>query len=147
MAALIDGLACVMLALIVVDDLRQFRIRNVGVLTLFALFVFACMVGSVEGSWLWHTIFASAVLVTLLGAFSLRLLGAGDVKLLSAASLWIGPEGAMMFAVALLLSTILYCLGAIANLLPKRRIKAKVIIPFAPSIAVAWLTTILMKHI
>ena len=147
MAALIDGLACVMLALMVIDDLRLFRIRNVGVLALFALFVTSCIVGSAEGSWLWHTIFASIVLITMLGAFSLRLLGAGDVKLLSAASLWVGPEGAMVFAVALLLSTILYCLGAIANLLPKRRIKSRIIIPFAPSIAVAWLATIVMKYV
>ena len=144
---LIDGLASVILVLIVVEDVRRFRIRNFWVLALVALFAMSCIVETAEASWLWHTMFAAIVLVAMLGAFHLRLLGAGDAKLLSAASLWIGPEGAMTFAVVLLSLTILYCLGAIVNVLPKRRSGNRLEIPFAPSIAVAWLATIATTYV
>lgn len=147
MGLLIDGFACVILSLIVIEDIRRFRIRNVWVLSLVALFAISCIVGNAEVSWIWHAVFAAIVLVAMLGAFHLRLLGAGDAKLLSAASLWIGPEGATTFAVALLSLTILYCLGAIADVLPKRRAGEKIEIPFAPSIAVAWLATIAMTYV
>lgn len=143
---LIDSLACVILALIVVEDIRGFRIRNVWVLTLIALFAVSCSLGDAGTTLIWHAMFAAIVLVAMFGAFHLRLLGAGDAKLLSAASFWIGPEGAMVFAVALLSLTILYCLGAFANVLPKRRSDGRLEIPFGPSIAVAWLATIAMTY-
>lgn len=143
---LIDSLACVILALIVVEDMRRFRIRNVWVLALIALFALSWMLGGAGIRSVWHVMFAAAVLVAMFGAFHLRLVGAGDAKLLSAASLWIGPEGAMVFAVVLLLLTMLYCLGAIANVLPKRRPNGRLEIPFAPSIAVAWIATIALTY-
>lgn len=144
---LIDGLACVILAIVVVEDVRRFRIRNVWILALVALFAMSCVVGNAGNSALWHILLAAIVLVAMLVAFHLRLLGAGDAKLLSAASLWIGPEGAIAFAVALFASTILYCGGAMLNALPKRRAHGKIEIPFAPSIAGAWLATIALAYI
>ena len=144
---LIDSLACVILALIVVEDIRRFRIRNVSVLALMALFAVSCILGDAGTTLIWHAMFAAIVLVGMFGAFHLRLLGAGDAKLLSAASLWIGPEGAMVFAIVLLSLTILYCLGAFLNVLPKRRSDGRLKIPFAPSIAIAWLATIAMMYV
>lgn len=144
---LIDSLACLILVLIVVEDLRRFQIRNVWVLALVALFAMSCILGNVGAAVVWHAMFAAIVLVAMLGAFYLRLLGAGDAKLLTAASLWIGPEGAMVFAVALLSLTMLYCLGAIMSLVPKRRRGPKLEIPFAPSIVAAWLATIVLTYV
>ena len=84
---LIDSLACVILVLIVVEDIRRFRIRNVLVLALIALFTVSCSFGNAGTTLVWHAMFAVIILVAMFAAFHLRFLGAGDAKLLSAAAL------------------------------------------------------------
>ncbi|MCJ2082583.1 prepilin peptidase [Methylobacterium sp. J-090] len=142
MGVLIDGLVCAVLVFVAVEDARRFRIRNGAVALLVALFGLAALVsGTVEDA-AWHGVFGAAVLVLMFGAFSARLVGAGDAKLMTAACLWTGPENALTFALILFGLTVLYGIGAALRLLPARRDGAGTKIPFGPSIAVAWIATI-----
>ena len=75
----------------------------------------------------------------MVGAFALRAVGGGDVKLISAALIWVGPEGAVLFALLLAVFTLAYAAGALIGWFPKRRSGSATVIPFGPSIAAAWM--------
>nr|WP_254803833.1 prepilin peptidase [Methylobacterium sp.]USU34607.1 prepilin peptidase [Methylobacterium sp.] len=141
---LIDGLACATLVFVAVEDARRFRIRNNSILVLVGLFGLAAGLSYTGHDVFWHCAFATLILLLMFGAFSLGLVGAGDAKLLAAACLWIGPEGALLFAIALLCMTGLYGVGAKFRFFPTQRDDHKVKIPFAPSIALAWIMTIVL---
>jgi prepilin peptidase CpaA len=85
--ALFTGL----LGLAALTDLQEYRIPNSVNLAIAALFpVYACLPGAgvdIAGS----LMLAAAVLAAGTGLFALGVLGGGDVKLISAVSLWIGP--------------------------------------------------------
>lgn len=138
----IDGLVCVVLVFVAVEDIQRFRIRNGAVLLLVALYGGAALASGSLHDALWHGLFGLVALILMFAAFSLRLVGAGDAKLMAAACLWIGPENALVFALLLLGSTVLYGLGAGLRLLPARRDERGTKIPFGPSIVVAWIGVI-----
>lgn len=142
MDLLFDSLACGVLLLIAAEDLRRFRIRNSLVLGLAALFAISCWASGSGQVFLWHGAFATLVLVLMFGAFSLGVVGAGDAKLMTAACLWVGPESAVLFAMALLALTLLYCIGAKLSILPVRISGIRTKIPFGPCITGAWISTI-----
>lgn len=142
---LIDGLACATLVYVAVEDARRFRIRNGAILILVGLFGLAAWLSGSGPDVLWHGIFATLVLILMFGAFALGLVGAGDAKLMAAACLWIGPENALLFAIALLCLTGLYGVGAKFGFFPARRDDHRVKIPFGPSIALAWIMTIVLS--
>lgn len=131
--------ACAVLIWVLVEDLRNYRIRNTAVLALLACFVVDCAVRDRITLLASHTILAGSVFAFAAGAFALRMMGGGDAKLLSAAVLWVGPEGAVLFASLLFVATVAYVAGAWAGLTPSRRIGGRLAIPFGPSIASAWL--------
>ena len=138
----IDGLVCAVLVFVAAEDVQRFRIRNSAVFLLVALYGWTVLAtGSLHDA-LWHGVFGLAALILLFAAFSLRLVGAGDAKLMSIACLWIGPQNALVFALLLLGSTALYGLGAGLRLLPARRDERGTKIPFGPSIAMAWIGVI-----
>jgi len=142
---LIDGLACTTLVFVAVEDARRFRIRNGAILVLVGLFGLAVWLSGTDQDAIWHGVFATLVLVLMFGAFALGLVGAGDAKLMSVACLWIGPENALLFAMALLCLTGLYGVGAKLRVLPARLDGHRVKIPFGPSIALAWIMTIVLS--
>jgi len=127
------------------EDARRFRIRNSAILVLVGLFGLAAWLSGISHDAIWHGVFATLVLVLMFGAFALGLVGAGDAKLMAAACLWIGPENALLFAMALLCLTGLYGVGAKLRVLPARRNDHRVKIPFGPSIALAWIMTIVLS--
>jgi prepilin peptidase CpaA len=73
-----------------VSDLRAYRIPNVVVVALIVLFVLAALASGGEVRWWSHL--GAGLLSFALGAafFWYRLIGAGDVKLFAAVSLWTG---------------------------------------------------------
>ena len=105
--ALFTGL----LGLAALTDLQEYRIPNTVTLAIAALFpVYACLpqagvdiVGSIA--------LAGAVLAVGIGLFALGMVGGGDVKLVTAVSLWIGPAVFLEFLLIMAL-----CGGVVALL-------------------------------
>ena len=95
--ALFTGL----LGLAALTDLQEYRIPNTVNLAIVALFpVFALLPGSgvdIVGS----LILAAVVLAVGTGLFALGVMGGGDVKLITAVSLWIGPAAFLDFLVVM----------------------------------------------
>ena len=87
-----------------VIDLFSYRIPNVLVLALLALFVVVAALNWNEAAWVSHI--AAAILVFGAGIFlyAIRQMGAGDVKLLAVAALWSG-----VFSLAPLLFYVALC--------------------------------------
>ena len=84
-----------------VTDILQLRIPNAIVVALVALFVFACVM-SPPKSVLWaHVAPAAVVFVLAAIPFFLDKLGGGDVKLLTAAVLWVGLPKLGFFLISL----------------------------------------------
>lgn len=142
MIALAVGLA---LIFVIVEDLRRYRIRNGLVLLLGAGFLAACLWQGRTDLLAPHLLFGLFGLALLFLAFLAGLIGGGDAKLLSVALIWIGPEGAFVFSLALLLFVLLYVAGAKLGWLPSREKGGRTQIPFGPSIALAWAAVLLLS--
>ena len=137
---------CFVLAWVVVEDLRRFRIRNAAVGLLGVGFVAHCVERGTVGLLPSHGAFAGLALALLALAFFRGMIGGGDAKLLTVALLWVGPEGALVFAVILFVLTLATVAGAGLGLIPSRRGARGTKIPFGPSIAGAWAVVIALSH-
>jgi prepilin peptidase CpaA len=92
------------------------------------------------GSWsilIFNLGFAVVLFLLMLFAYSMRLMGGGDVKLLTVAFLWVGPFCALPFAVFLCLFAGIHSLAAKFKLVSMQVEGKRKSIPFAPSIAAA----------
>lgn len=137
----IKASVCGILLYIIIDDLRNYKIRNQAIGALIGLFILqTVMDGDYRASGL-QILIALSLFLILLIPYSRGLLGGGDVKLLGAAFLWLGESERMVFAVLFYFLTLIYILAVKCGLAPSRG-KTAVIIPFAPSIAGAWLLTL-----
>ena len=88
---------CVVYAMI--SDYRKLRIPNaISIILALAFFPFAFLAGPAIPL-VPHLILAVAVFLLLFGFFAMGWLGGGDVKLLSALTLWAGPSHGMTFVV------------------------------------------------
>ncbi len=132
-------MVCSILVWVAIEDLRSFIVRNSLVGLLAACFVLHCLAGNHLSDLLPHLLFGLVGLALMVGAFALRAVGGGDVKLISAALIWVGPEGAVLFALLLAVLTLAYAAGALIGWFPKRRSGSATVIPFGPSIAAAWM--------
>lgn len=141
-AAAIPAAVVALLVWIIVEDLRLFRIRNIAVAGLVLLFGLDCLAGGRTALLLPHAIFAAVCFAGLAVVFALGAIGGGDAKLLTAALLWVGPEGCLVYALLLLSCTAIYVLGARFASWPARRRRSGLVIPFGPSIAASWLAFI-----
>jgi prepilin peptidase CpaA len=110
------GLACY--------DVVTFRIpnwANLGLVAAFPVFAGAAALSGVDVFWLEHLGAAAIVFAVGLGMFFARTLGGGDVKLLTAAALWVGMKGLLPLIVWVGLSggaLVLVLLLLRRNLLP-----------------------------
>lgn len=139
---MIPLLTCLVLAWVVVEDMRRYVVRNASVLVLVLCFLADCIFGRHLASLVPHALLGTFGFGLMLGAFALRMVGGGDAKLLSAALLWVGPEGCFVFAVLLLACTLVYAAGARVGWLPARKAGGRTAIPFAPGIGAAWIAEI-----
>jgi prepilin peptidase CpaA len=140
--ALLKLSVCAVLVYIIIDDLRNYRIRNESIGALIGLFVVETLMRGAYFEAGIQLFIAVVFFLILLIPYSRGLLGGGDVKLLGVAFLWLGDSDRMVFAILFFLLTLLYVVAAKLRLAPSRG-KASVFIPFAPSIAGAWLLTII----
>jgi prepilin peptidase CpaA len=141
----VGAVLIVLLTIALVSDWRQRRIPNVLVLvTLLAGIVFHTLGPQSSGTGglfstqpgalgAWRALAGAAVgLVLFLPFYVLRLLGAGDVKLIIACNLFLGlPSGIVMIGMMLII------LVGIATYLAIRRRSMKTPIPLGPVIAAA----------
>lgn len=142
MDGVIDGLVCLVLVRVIVEDVRHYRIRNLWVLVLLGLFAAGCLWSDDRDALVWHGLFGAVALVLMVAAYALGAVGAGDAKLMAAACLWLGPERAIPFAVGLTALALVYGAGASYGILPAKRVDGRLKIAFAPVIAGAWIAMI-----
>ena len=130
------------LAFVIVDDVRNYRIKNSIVMMLLCICVIELLIKVDLRQLVAHTVFAAVAFGVLLLAFQRGWLGGGDTKLLTIAFLGIGPESGLIYAIFFLLLTLIYWGGAKLGVLPSRIIGGRLTVPFGPSIAGAWIATI-----
>jgi len=136
-------LIVITLIFVIVEDLKNYRIRNknIGILLLETLFLIIITKGI--GDLYWHFVLATLALTVLIFSYHRQFVGGGDAKLIAVAFLYVGPSSSLLFAIALLLCTLLYWLAVKADLVPFQRIGGRIRVPFGPSVASAWIVTML----
>ena len=133
------------LAFVIIDDLRNYRIKNSVVVILFCLCIADLLAKANFRQFIAHFLFAAAAFGLLMIAFQRGLLGGGDTKLLAVALLGIGPELSLVYAIVLLLLTLAYWGGAKLGLFPSQMIEGRLKVPFGPEIAGAWIAILVMS--
>jgi prepilin peptidase CpaA len=121
------------------NDLRHYKIRNDLILALAVLFFVHAVLSGRWTSVHWNIAFALLMFAAMLVLYSRRLMGGGDVKLLSVAFLWVGIDCAMSFALLLLAFAGIHATAAKFGWVGVQSSAddARRRIPFAPSIAAA----------
>lgn len=118
-------------------DLKHYKIRNELILVLTGLFFLHAFL---SGRWTtlhWNIGFAALLFLIMLNFYSMKLMGGGDLKLLTVALLWVGPFCALPFALFLLLFICIHIVAVKIKLVGSQVIDEKNWLAFAPSIAAA----------
>lgn len=97
LSALALGAYAAPLVLAAVSDFRTFRIPNAVVGALALLYPLAALALGRAADMPQHLLVGAAVLSIGAPLFALRVMGGGDVKLMSAAALWVGTAGIVDF--------------------------------------------------
>lgn len=144
-AVLVQAVLVALLAYVIVDDLRHFRVRNDVVLLIAALFALFWAIQRDLWFGVPHLLFGAVMFLVFLFLYARGWMGGGDVKLLAVAFLWLGPERAMPFAIALGVFAALYGTLAQFYLVPVKDMPGgRRKVPYAPSIALAWIVALLL---
>jgi prepilin peptidase CpaA len=129
---------------VIVDDLKNYRIRNEVVLLLVGLFVLECFLASDWSRFLAHGLFGAAMFGLLLLLYHFGWMGGGDIKLLCVAFLSLGMNRSSVFALFLSGFAVAYAVGAHFRVLPFRAVGSSRKVPYGPTIAAAWLATLFL---
>ena len=130
-------LTAAMLFYVALTDLKHYKIRNEVILVLAALFFLHAVL---SGRWTilhWNLGFAALLFLIMLYFYSMKLMGGGDLKLLTVAFLWVGPFCSLPFALFLLLFAGVHVLAVKFKLLEGQIANGRTKLAFAPSIAAA----------
>jgi prepilin peptidase CpaA len=122
---------------VALTDLRHFKIRNEFIIVLTGLFFLHAFL---SGRWTtlhWNLGFAALLFLMMLYFYSMKLMGGGDLKLLTVALLWVGPFCALPFALFLLFFVCIHIVAVKLKLVEAQVINAKKWLAFAPSVAAA----------
>jgi prepilin peptidase CpaA len=103
--------AGILLIVAAISDMRRYRIPNIVCIALFALFPIFVATAPSEINWKQNIMVFGLVLISGYAMFLAHLIGAGDIKLLAATSLWAGPH---LIAVLLVTTAIAGGLLAVA---------------------------------
>jgi prepilin peptidase CpaA len=120
---------------VALTDLKHYKIRNEVILVLTALFFLHVVL---SGRWTilhWNLGFAALLFLIMLYFYSMKLMGGGDLKLLTVALLWVGPFCALPFALFLLLFAGVHILAVKFKLAKAQLADGRTTLAFAPSIA------------
>jgi len=125
-------------------DLKHYTIRNELILVLTGLFFLHAFL---SGRWMtlpWNLGFAAILFVIMLFPYSMRLMGGGDLKLLTVAILWVGPFCALPFALFLLLFAGIHALAVKFKLVGGTTLGKHRAVAFAPSVAAALISVFMI---
>jgi Flp pilus assembly protein protease CpaA len=127
-------------------DLKRYTISNAVIFTLGVLFLAYTAVTGRWSSLPWHIAIAGIIFAVLLYFYSRSWMGGGDVKMLTTAFLWIGSDGALLFAILLCFFSSIHGLAAKLNWLPSRHSAndARTRIALAPSVAAALIGSLVL---
>jgi prepilin peptidase CpaA len=128
-------LTAAILFYIALTDLKEFKIRNELIIVLIGLFLVHALISGRWSSLLWNVGLALLFFVILLLHYSRKLVGGGDVKLLTVAFLWVGISYALPFTILLLAFSAVHATAAWLGWAKTDQTGARRRIPFAPSIA------------
>ena len=118
-------------------DLKHYRIRNELILILTGLFFLHAFL---SGRWTtlpWNLGFAALLFLIMLYPYSMKMMGGGDLKLLTVAILWVGPFCALPFALFLLLFAGIHAVAVKFKLVEGKAVGERQSVAFAPSVAAA----------
>jgi prepilin peptidase CpaA len=125
-------------------DLREYRIRNGLILVLVGLFLVHAVL---SGRWVgiyWNLGTALAIFLVALYFYSNKLMGGGDVKILTVAFLWVGRDCALPLAILMLIFVLIHTIVAKLGWIEVERVDGRMRIPFAPSVAGALIVTFML---
>jgi prepilin peptidase CpaA len=128
------------------NDLRRYKIRNDLIVVLVVLY---CGHALLSGRWVtahWNLAFAFLMFVVMCFFYSQRLMGGGDLKLLTVAFLWVGIGCALPFAVLLLGFSAIHVVAVKlgwADVQQTDHDESRKI-PFAPSVAAALISLFML---
>jgi Flp pilus assembly protein protease CpaA len=140
----VEAATVVVLCYVGFVDLRSFKIRNDSILLLLVLYIAFAIVDRSPFEILLNVILSVVVFMVLLWLYGRGAIGGGDVKLVAVVCLWIGVHCALLFSVLLLGFVGLYVLTAKLGLVPTQMNGSRQALPYAPAVAAALITTILV---
>jgi prepilin peptidase CpaA len=129
---------------VALTDFRYFKIRNELILVLAGLFVIHAVL---SGRWAiahWNLAFAVLMFGIMLYFYAQKLMGGGDVKILTVAFLWVGVGCAFPFAVLLAICTALHIGAVKLGWADVQQVGKHKRIPLAPSVAAAMILCFLL---
>jgi len=125
-------------------DLKHYKIRNEFILVLTGLFFLHAFLSARWTTLHWNLGFAAILFVLMLYPYSMKMMGGGDLKLLTVAILWVGPFCALPFAFFLLLFAGIHAVALKFKLVEGKTFGEKQSVAFAPSIAAALISVFLV---
>jgi Flp pilus assembly protein protease CpaA len=143
----IEVAAVAVLAYVGFTDFRTFKIRNDVVLLLFALYVLLAFVDRSRFEILIDVALAAIMFGVLLWFYAYRVVGGGDVKLMTVVCLWIGSHGALPFSILLLLFIGLHLSATMMGWAKTKPMACRYAIPYAPSVAAALIAVIALGYV
>jgi len=93
-----------LMAYAAISDVAEYRIPNRINLAIAALYPAHVLASPTAIDWIGALLVAAVVLGVATTLFSLRVMGGGDVKLMTAVSLWAGPSAIIEFSVVMALT-------------------------------------------
>jgi Flp pilus assembly protein protease CpaA len=127
-----------------VTDLRIFKIPNNVVLLLLVLYVLFAIVARTASDIILNCILSTVTFAVLLWFYSKGAVGAGDVKFVTVACLWVGLHCAVLFSLLLLVLIGLHVFAAWMGWAATKPMAGRLAIPYAPSVAGALIGTTLL---
>jgi prepilin peptidase CpaA len=125
-------------------DFRTFKIRNDVLMLLVILYVLLAVVARPWSEIIQNVILAVIMFAVLLWFFAQKVIGGGDVKLLSVACLWVGVHCALIFSGLLLIFIFLHAGAARMGWVHTKPMGGRFAIPYAPSVAGALIGVIVL---
>ena len=129
---------------VALTDLKHFKIRNEAILVLAGLFAVHALL---SGRWVsahWNLAFAALMFCIMLYFYAHKLMGGGDVKILTVAFLWVGLLCALPFAVLLAIFAAVHVVAAKLGWAEVQQADGKKRIPLAPSVAAALISCFIL---
>jgi prepilin peptidase CpaA len=120
---------------VALTDFNEFKIRNEFILVLAGLFIVHALL---SGRWVsahWNLAFAALMFCIMLYFYAQKLMGGGDVKILTVGFLWVGFSCALPFAVLLAIFAAVHVVAAKFGWAQVQQVGGKKRIPLAPSVA------------